>query len=264
MTPQVIDATPLWLLYLASTAIFFAGLELGVRLGLYRRRTSEGATPEAMASGVTAALLGLVAFLLAFTFGMAQSRYEARRQRVVDEANAVGTAYLRAQLIPEPNRKQSMELLQRYVDTRLRVIEARREDVAPLVEQSEAIHRELWAQASDLARSQPITVITGLFVQSLNVVIDLHALRVTVGVRNRVPASIWATLYVVGFLGMVTLGYQNGLAGSRGAVTSAPLVLAFATVLLLVTDLDRPRQTLFKVGQDAMVDLRASMRTQPP
>ena len=105
----------------------------------------------------------------------------------------------------------------------------------------------------------PPSAVTGLFVKSLNDIIDLHRKRVTAGLHNRIPASIFFTLYVVAFLSMAMLGYHAGLAGTRSLIANLLLITAFAAVLLLITDLDRPGQKLFRVSQQTMVDLESKI-----
>lgn len=136
-------------------------------------------------------ILGLLAFLLAFTFGLAAARFEARRQTVLEEANAIGTTYLRARLLPDPERTESAKLLREYVDVRLP--DSRQKNTSQAITQaitrSEELQEQLWSQAIAAAEKKP-TVVTGLFVQSLNEVIDLHAKRTLVGGRSRIPISI--------------------------------------------------------------------------
>ena len=90
--------------------------------------------------------------------------------------------------------------------------------------------------------------------------IDLHSIRITAGNRNRIPKSIIVTLYFVAVLTMMLMGNQAGLSGIRTLVARFALILAFASVMLLITELDRPGKTMMKVSQQAMIDLQASMK----
>ena len=96
----VLDVLPLWGLFLAIVVLVLAAIEGGYRLGSYRHRQS-GREKEAPVGAMVGATLGLLAFMLAFTFGMAASRFDTRKQLVLDEANAIGTTYLRAAMLPE-------------------------------------------------------------------------------------------------------------------------------------------------------------------
>src|SRR5262245_15814690 len=115
---EPLDWLPLWAWLGITVGLILLTVEAGFRAGRWRRQHAEreGETPV---SAIVAALLGLLAFLLAFTFGMAASRFDTRRELVLDEANAIGTTYLRAALLPEPHRKETRTLLRDYVDVRL-------------------------------------------------------------------------------------------------------------------------------------------------
>jgi hypothetical protein len=205
---------------------------------------------------IVGAILGLLAFLIAFTFGMAASRFELRRGLVVDEANAIGTTYLRAALVPEPHRKEIRTLLRNYVDVRLEAVESGIAE--PAVARSEELQGQLWAQAVSAAEKNP-TPITSLFVQSVNEVINLHAKRLTMGVRNRIPTAVWWALYFTAILAMAGVGYYEGLTSANRSLETLVLVVTFSGVLGLLADLDRPQQGLIKVSQQALIDLRKSM-----
>ena len=205
---------------------------------------------------IVAAGLGLLAFLLAFTFGMAASRFDTRRGLVLDEANAIGTTYLRAALLPEPHRTEIRTLLRDYVDLRLEAVQPGMS--VPARERSEELQSRLWAQAVVVAEKQP-TPITGLFIQSLNEVIDLHAKRVTMGLRNRIPLTIWVALYSTAILAMAGVGYYSGLSSTTRSLATLALAIAFSGILCLIADLDRPQEGLLEVSQQAMVDLRKSL-----
>jgi hypothetical protein len=120
------------------------------------------------------------------------------------------------------------------------------------------LHAALWAQASEVAAQDPRSIIAGLFIQSLNETIDLHSTRVLIALRNRVPLLVWLALYFLAILAMAALGYQQGLSGSLRSVAVLALALAFAAVLLLIADLDRPQEGLLRVSQQAMIDLQNS------
>ena len=103
------------------------------------------------------------------------------------------------------------------------------------------------------------TPIAGLFIQSLNDVIDLHAKRVTMGARNRIPFTIWGALYFTAIFAMAGVGYHAGLTGTTRTLATLALVVTFSGILWLIADLDRPQEGLLKVSQQAMIDLRTSL-----
>jgi hypothetical protein len=115
-----LDSLPLWFLLGCTTAAVLLFIEAGFRLGKYRCKVSEAeaSTPVGTIVGST---LGLLAFMLAFSFSLAASRFDARRQTVVEEANSIGTTYLRAGLLPQPQATQIRKLLSEYIESRLDV-----------------------------------------------------------------------------------------------------------------------------------------------
>ncbi|MBV8269230.1 MAG: hypothetical protein JO252_23150 [Planctomycetaceae bacterium] len=258
---ETLDLVPLWVVFLATVASSVLSFEGGFRLGRYRhgRSAQEDKPPVGEMVGAT---LGLLAFMLAFTFGLSASRYDLKRGLVLDETNALGTTYLRAGLLPEPQRTEVRDLLRAYVDVRLG-------DVPP-AEQQRAIARleelqgRLWARAVAVGEQCPNSLVVELFIESLNKVIELHAKRVTLDLQNRIPGIIWAVLYFVAILGMAVLGYHSGLAAPRRSLAILPLILTFSAVMWLIADLDRPREGYLLVSQQAMMDLRESWRAPAP
>src|SRR5215510_9816126 len=117
----LLDYLPLWALYVATVAFVLLSIELGYQLGRRRIRTREP-EKESSVGEMIGASLGLLALLLAFTFGFAASRFETRRQVFLDEVNAIGTACLRAALLPESDRRDTRNLLRQYVDIRIEAV----------------------------------------------------------------------------------------------------------------------------------------------
>jgi len=251
-----IDAIPLWGLFGATVAVILLSIEAGYRLGRYRHRRSEN-EKEAPVGAIVAATLGLLGFILAFTFGLAASRFDARRKIVVEEANAIGTTYLRAGLLPDGRGVKIRKLLGEYVDARLEVTQPG--NIKKVLRRSEDVHRELWKDAEALGQQYPGSIVVGLFLQSLNETIDLHATRVLVGLQSRIPGVLWGALFLVTILTMAGVGYYDGLASSSRSLAILVLALTFSIIILLVADLDRSREGLFTVSQQAMIDVRNMM-----
>jgi hypothetical protein len=208
---------------------------------------------------MVASILGLLALVVAFTFSLAASRFDARRQVVLEEANAIGTAYLRSRLLPEPHGAEIARLLREYVDVRIRGVREGKPD--EIIRQSDVIHELLWNEATAAAEKTPNSIMTGVFIQALNEVIDLHAKRVMVGLRSRIPLVIWVGMFGLAILGMASVGYQAGLSATRRSPAMLGLVLAFGVVLALIADLDRGQEGLLRVSQQALIDLQQTMQS---
>src|SRR5690606_35912362 len=108
------------------------------------------------------------------------------------------------------------------------------------------------------------SVMTGIFIQSLNEMIDLHATRVLVGVRSRMPITIWGALFSLAVIAMSSMGYQAGLSGTRRSPAMLFLATAFAGILFLIVDLDRPFDGIMNVSQQSLIDLQKSMQQSEP
>lgn len=252
----LLDRLPLWTILPVTIAVALLSVEVGYRVARYREQHSVE-EKESPVGGMVGATLGLLAFMLAFTFGLAGSRFEDRRQVLLSEANAIGTTYLRAAMLPEPMRTDTQNLLREYVEVRLEAVQSGNVDQGVL--KSEEMHEKLWSSAV-AATEKDRSPITALFVESLNEVIDLHAKRIMAGLRSRVPSVIWMVLYVLAILAMVMMGYHSGLAHSRRSIAVIALVIGFSSVLYLIADLDRPGQGTLRVSQQSMIDLRNSMK----
>jgi uncharacterized membrane protein len=253
------DDIPVTVIFLATIAIVASSLEAGYLLGYVSKGLEK--EKDSPVSGISGSILGLLAFMLAFTFGIVSDRFEARKGLVREEANAIGTAFLRTALLPEPDRTRSAELYRKYVDIRVAAVASRdMQQVAQAMKTSVEIQDELWSIAVARSREGTNAPITALYVDALNKVIDLHSLRIAVGLQSRVPGGVWLTLYSLIVLAMTALGYQTFIAGSRRTWASVLLALSFSLVITLIALIDRPEEGFVPVSQQPMIDLKASMR----
>jgi len=251
-----LDVLPLWALMVALLIGNLLLEECGFRLGRLRARRMNKES-DATVGAIVAAQLGLLAFLLAFSFGIVASRFDLRWQVLVNEANAIGTTYLRASMLPDAQGASIRHLLREYTDVRLQALTGTSLD--QVLRRSDDIHQQLWTEAVAAAGHDPRSVPTGLFIQSLNELIDVHAARVMAALLNRMPLPVWIVLFAVGFLSFLTIGYQAGLSRASRSPASIVLALTFVSVIGLVADLDRPSEGLLRVSQQPMIDVRRMM-----
>jgi hypothetical protein len=261
MQDQPLDIIPVWGIFFMTFAFVFVVVEVGFRLGEVKRRRNED-VKEAAVGSMVGAMLGLLAFMLAFTFGMAATRHDTRRGLVLDEATALHSAYLRAELLPQPHRTEIRALLREYVEIRFKW--SGPQELQKAIARSEHIQRRLWSEAVALGEKNPGSVVAGLFITTLNEVIDLHAKRVRAGLTSRIPVVVLAVLFFVTSLATVSMGYLAGIAGKRTNLVTLALVLAFSSVIYLIIDLDRPQEGFLKVSQQPLQDLRNKMAVPPP
>jgi FtsH-binding integral membrane protein len=256
---QPLDVVPLWAFFAGCVGFLLACMEAGLHCGRMRGRGPDH-EKEPLVGAIVAAVLGLVAFILGFTFQIAATRFEARRSVVVEEANAVGTAWLRAGMLPAAERAPVRALLREYVEARLEGV--RTGNVEEAVRRSEETQSALWSQAEAAGRAAPDSEQTALFVESINRVIDSHGTRRFLTQQNRLPVGIWIALFGLTALGMAAMGYLIGLSGSRRSPAAAVLAVALSVVIWMIADLDRPFEGGFRVGQEPLA--RLSERMQRP
>ncbi|HYI26576.1 MAG TPA: hypothetical protein VD863_01885 [Bradyrhizobium sp.] len=201
-----------------------------------------------------------MALIIGFTFAMALSRFEARRDAILNEANAIGTTALRARLLPEPHRSESLNLLREYVKIRLDIT-ARPPSPAEVkvaIDRSDAIQEALWHQAKAMAAKDSGMVPTGLFIQTLNEMIDNQAKRLA-ALRNRVPNIVLVSLFGLAVIAIGITGYDTGLDPKRSRPPVYLVGFLVAVVIMLIVDLDRPTGGFIKVSQQPMIDTAASI-----
>ncbi len=258
------DIIPIWLFFAGTILIVIFSTELGYRLGHRSRRRSED-EKESPVSAITGSILGLGAFMLAFTFGIVSNRYDARKALVREEANVIGTTYLRSDFLPEPDRAEARHLFRDYVDSRLAFVQSLRSgrmsesDITQALATAEKIQSRLWSMAVTYGRKNSGSEVAALYIDSLNGMIDIHSIRVAVALQARIPNGIWFALLGLTILGMVAVGYQLGISGSKRSLAQALLALSFSLVITLIASLDRPGSGYVTVSQKPMATLRESM-----
>jgi hypothetical protein len=258
-----VDTIPVWVLFVGTILLVKGSIELGYRLGRMVRRRSED-EKESPVSAIAGSVLGLVAFMLAFTFGIVTERYETRKGLVREEANTIRTTWSRTDFLPEPDRTEAKALLREYLANRLptdQSLSARafEEKVRKVLAEEEGIQRRLWDMAVVNARKDMDSDVAALYVDSLNQVAEVHASRVAIALQQRIPVAIWVVLWSLTFFGMAALGYQTGIAGSKRSLAQPLLAVSFSMVVALIASLDRPVNSFVKVSQQPLIDLYNSM-----
>jgi hypothetical protein len=239
-------------------------IEAGYRVGL-RGWGSASEWSKNHVNTLQASLLGVLALLLGFTFSLALQRYDNRSVAVVDEANAIGTALLRAQLLPDAVRADAQRTLKEYLALRVR---ASAVNLAAEEERLEVIAAgmrkldTLWGHARHAAELDGSPVRTGLFIEALNDVIDSHARR-DAALKRHVPEVVLFLLYGTFLMTGSIVGYAAGIAGHRTSFATYIMVTLIVLLVFIIIDLDRPRRGLIQVSQESLVELQAATARQP-
>jgi uncharacterized membrane protein (DUF485 family) len=246
---QLIDPIPIPILFVFIVMLLLVGFEVGFRIGRWwQTRTPEDT--EGPTGVLVGSLLALMAFLLAITMGMAADRFDRRRALVLEEANAIGTTFLRAGYIPAPMNDESRELLRQYAPLRVAVTDP--DELEAHLNTSQQILDDLWARAEIVGRDFS-TDANSLYIESLNEVIDMNTSRIIAGIYGRVPETVVLLLIFGAALTLGMVGYGAGLTYKRSELTALTLCIALAAVLTLVIDLDRPRDGFITVSQEPLI-----------
>ncbi|MBW2495355.1 MAG: ABC transporter substrate-binding protein, partial [Deltaproteobacteria bacterium] len=225
------DRVPLWVAFTFMVAIALLAIELGFWLGRrsQKKLVNEPVRPVATVVG---AVLGMMAFVIALTFGSANSRFDARKAALLDDVTAIQTAYLRANLLPEPQRTTVRSLLRDYVEARVGIVHAYGNPTTLRLVQrrAEALQESMWSHVEALIESGNDARSHGLFASALNEVFGLHTRRVVLGAHYRIPGFVWCVLIAASCVAMVAVGFQFG-AGSYRRVQTANFALSVTFAL---------------------------------
>ncbi|MCU0753068.1 MAG: hypothetical protein MUC40_08630 [Akkermansiaceae bacterium] len=251
-----------WVVFGFVTILLIALAEVGYRLGIVSRRRNPDAA-SGHSGSVQGAVLGLLGLLLGFSFAMSVGRFESRRDLLLQEANTIGTTWLRADFLPAPYDRQVKDLLLRYTNLRI--------DGFPAMEGSELfrktraevaeIHRALWQCADAAVEAKPTPAVVS-FVSSLNETIDLDASRLAAR-RNRVPGAVWLLLLAVASCSAWASGYSSGVNNTRSVFSELAFPLLIGVVITLIADIDRPVRGLVGVSVAPLEDLLETIRPEP-
>lgn len=254
--------TPMWLLGLAT----FVALAVGYATGnWFRRRRSRAPVADAGDEGVdydgyiVSGAVGLLALLLGFTFGLAVDRYDSRRLMVVEESNAIGTTYLRAQTFAEPHRGELSRLLTKYVDVRLALAKSiDLHQTKELLAQSDTLQASMWT-ATVAAIAPQRDDVASAFMEAMNETIDDAAARKAARLAH-VPPRIFAVLF--GYM-LITAGILGFVVGEMRRVTAATLLALLTVAYMMIVDIDSPNRGRIRESQEAMTDLKAFIAAHP-
>jgi len=258
----IFDSLPLWAFFALMVLITLVAIEAGQWPGIWRYRLAEH-EEESTVGTVVGAVLGLLAFVMALTYGAASSRFDARREALIDEVSAIRTAYRRAGLVPDPHRTATRSLLRDYVEIRLGMdkVYGQPDQLRALLARAEALQESMWLHAEALA-AKDSNDIYALFSEGLSDAFSLHTRRVALGAEYRIPFFVWFALILASCIAMAAVGFQFGISGRRSFIANLALALAFAVVMQIIFDLDRPGEGAIRLNQQPMIDLYQSLSKQ--
>lgn len=249
----ILNSLPLWALFIATAIVFLAAYEIGHMLG--RRRREQGTDENVELGSLVGAMLGMLGFIIAITFGAQLARFDAAKSSLLDEATAIYTTFLRADMLAEDARKQTRRLLYRYAQTRSDTDR----DVFERIAESEALQQQIWDISIAAADQMPAEFPRELYFESLNLMIEIHEKRVTLGISQKMPGVFWLVLYMLASFSFAVTGYHGGVASGSRVPIRPVAVAGFALLVLLIADLDRQGEGSLKLDQSALRDVAARM-----
>jgi hypothetical protein len=264
MSGEWLYGTNEWLLSVVVLALLVLAAEVGYRAGARAVSTlNDGAKPHL--GTIFSGIIGLLALLLGFTFAMSLSRYDLRKRLVTQEANAIGTAYLRAQLLPEQEKKDVVNLLRKYVDLRLEFVRAGTDQpqLDRINGETRQLQNQIWSVLAAAIAKDDRPVTTGMFQESVNQAFDLQSERLA-AMENHVPESVLILLILVASIAVLAVGYGCGIGKHRHLFSTSMLIVLLVLVITGIIDLDRPRRGLITVSQTSMIRLQSSLQEDGP
>ncbi len=241
----------------------FVGIIVCLEVGYRMARRHSGSSAHEGIGAIEAAVFGLLGLLLAFSFAGATSRLETRRQLIIEEANAIGTAYLRLDVLAATDQPEMRRLFREYLDARLKVYE-RLPDL-PAAEQemehASGIQQRIWSRAVAASRTDNTSATAIVLLPAINQMIDITTSR-SVALQTHLPSLILNLLVAVALLSALLAGYGMAKRGSRGWLHIVVYALAITVTIYAVIDLDYPRSGLIRLNaaDNVLAQLRNSIR----
>ena len=256
MTEELLYSIPQWIIGVVTLVLLILAVEIGYWIG--RIAKVEMTQPmKNQISTIQTAILTIFIFLLGFTFAMALTRFDNRKQMVVKESNAIGTAVLRSKLLPENQRAKMIELFKEYINIEFSITSRANVPLKERKEQNQKAKRLqtlMWDEACAATENNPLSIPAGLFAISVNQLIDIKTER-DIAISNHVPEIVLLALLLFAALAIGILGYANGLVATHARYPTIILCIVITISFMLIMDIDRPNRGLANVSQESMIDL---------
>ncbi len=249
----LISYLPLWVTYLFIVIIIVLSVWSGIAFARWRKSHIEN-EDDAPINTIVGATLGLLAFILAFTFGLTSSRFDARKHFLLEEVNAIETSWLRAGLISEPYSTEIKKALLEYVEIRL-WLNKNPSAYKEVLQQSQMLQNRMWSEITSMVKEQPRNdEVNALLIATINDMFDNQTRRVAAGLIDRIPGLIWISLFALVIFSMFEVGYLLGRMEKSNWVLILALSMAFSAVIIIIVDLDSSKGTI-TINNQAMYDL---------
>lgn len=252
---------PIWIDGVLFMVLLLTAVEVGFRVGLRRRRESADAKRTVRGDVTLGSMLALLGLLLAFTYAFSLSRADMRKQAIVHEANAIGTAFLRANLGSEPGRSELRRGLLDYAHTRLIYRELYGEALREAVGRSLEVQARLWPAAERALQGDIPGALQASILHAVNEVLDTHAIRLSV-IHDRIPGAVFGLLLLVAAASLAVAAHNAGLNGSMNRWRMSAFSLILAALILIIIDFDRGQHGLIRISLQPLEVVVNDLETQ--
>ena len=257
--PGIYDI-PLWVDALAFVLLLSVAVEAGYRAGLRQRRANESAEKTTRGDVTLSAMLALLGLMLAFTYAFTLSRADARKQAIVEEANAIGTAFLKADFLAEPGRAELQEGLLDFARARILTQEHVKDHVsrdATLARMDDAQSR-LWPALEQALRGKPLGPYEASMMQAVTEVLDSQTRR-NMAAFDRMPPVVTLLLLAIAALSLAVAGHNAGIRGGISRLRMAGFVLILSFLMVVILDFDRPQTGFIRLSNTPLFSVVEDM-----
>ena len=251
MTIPLLYELPIWVIGVLLVVVLLAALEIGYRVGRWKGLAWKAFEPGGGGGVVLTSMFALLGLMLAFTYAFTVTRFDARKQAIVDEANAISTAFLRADLAPEPARTELRTLLLEYAKTRATPRGTTSAKLQGELDRSLQVQAKLWPATAQMVKGKPAGPIEASIVLAINNVLDAHGTRLA-KVLDRLPTIVLVMLVFITAASLAVAGFNAGISGGMNRLRMTVLTLVLASIIVVIIDFDLPQRGFIRVSQDSL------------
>jgi hypothetical protein len=242
---------PIWVIGVLLVVALLGALEIGYRVGRWKGPAWKEFDSGRGGGVVLTSMFALLGLMLAFTYAFTVTRFDARKQAIVDEANAISTAFLRADLGPEPARTELRTLLLEYAKTRATPGGTTSAKLQGVLDRSRQVQAKLWPATAQMVKGKNAGIIEASIVQAINRVLDAHSTRLA-KVLDRLPTIVLAMLVFITAASVAVAGFNSGITGGMNRLRMTVLTLVLASVVIVIIDFDLPQRGFIRVSQETL------------
>ncbi len=258
MNGNIFSTLPLWAIYVIIVFIIILSVRSGIAFAKWRKKRIKHEDDSSI-NTLVGSTLGLLAFILAFTFSLSSSRFDARKQFLLEEVNSIETSWLRAGLIEEPYNSSLKKALKEYVEVRLWIVK-NPERVKEGINNSVEIQNTIWTLITDMNQKNiGKDIINAILIEGINDMFDNQTRRIAKGVHDRIPNLIWIALFALVIIAMFEVGYLLGKSDKSNWALVLALSMSFSIIIIIIVDLDSSKGNI-TLNHQAMYDLYDRIR----